>query len=350
MSNTVLHLYLLFQKIIWVGLLLGMPFTLLSQHTFSIVAADPATGEIGSAGATCVPGIGRDGGVVLINSIVPGRGGVNAQASVCISPHINLRNAIARMEEGLSPQAILDWLKANDACFAQGFDPESRQYGIVDFDPSGNPRAAAFTGSNAFDYKGQIVGPSYAIQGNILAGPQVLEDMEQAFLSTEGNLAEKLMAAMQAAKRPGADSRCFPAGTSSTSAYLRVFRPDDPPSNPFLELLVNEAPFGSEPIDDLQDLYDSWKLTGTVGGVGQGQSNILLVPNPARDQMEVQFQGATPPNLLMVFDSLGKELARLPVQRQDKIILPIGQFPPGVYMLSVVYPDSTSETLRFRKQ
>ena len=63
-----------------------------SQDTFSIIAVDPATGEVGSAGASCVTGVGSQGIIDIITKIIPGRGGVNSQAYVCI-PNSNLNNA-----------------------------------------------------------------------------------------------------------------------------------------------------------------------------------------------------------------------------------------------------------------
>ena len=68
-------------------------FSLKAQDTFSIIAVDPVTKEIGSAGASCVQGVGPSGIIDIITDIIPGRGGVNSQAWVCI-PNINLQNAI----------------------------------------------------------------------------------------------------------------------------------------------------------------------------------------------------------------------------------------------------------------
>lgn len=261
-----------------------------AQDTFSIVAVDPETGEVGSAGATCVPGIGSVGGVILLNSIIPGRGGVNAQAWICIDPHINLDNAIEQMSMGLSPQEVLDWLYDNDACFSQNFDPEYRQYGVVDFSPEGAPRAAAFTGENTDDWKGHRVGSNYAIQGNILKGPEVVDSMEARFLAAEGSLAFRLMAAMQGANVVGADARCTAAGTSSTSAFLRVFRPADAPDAPYLELNVAEAPSGQEPIDSLQTLFDAWVISSAAELALPAGSPIHISPNPSNGQIRVAWR------------------------------------------------------------
>jgi len=259
-----------------------LSLNLAAQDTFSIVAVDEATGEIGSAGASCIDGAAQFGGVILISDIIPGRGAVNGQATVCI-PHTNLNNAIQQLEAGFAPQEILDWLYDNDGCGFGG--PEERQYGIVDFDGDGAARAAAFTGNMALDYAGQRVGANYAIQGNILLGPEILDSMEMRFLNTEGSLADKLMAAMQGANVPGADSRCLNAGTSSTSAFLQVYKSDDTQGSPFLRLNVMETATGVEPIDSLQVLFDQWITTSTTD---LENKKIKVYPNPAQDFIQIE--------------------------------------------------------------
>jgi uncharacterized Ntn-hydrolase superfamily protein len=302
------------KSIIWIGLLsLLILQSAWSQDTFSIVAVDPATGEVGSAGATCVEGIGSLGGVILLSGIIPGRGGINAQAYICVNPHINLDNGVARLSEGNTPQEVIDWLVANDACFSQNFNPEYRQYGVAALNAVGEPEVAAFTGQNADDWKGHLLGANYAIQGNILLGPEVLEGMESGFLNTEGTLAERLMAAMQGANIPGADARCLDAGTSSTSAFLRVFKPDDDPDNPWLELNVAEAPAGVEPIDSLQALFDAWLLTSDEEA--QGTYGFSVFPNPTQSAVEVSITGVGQQDALSVawYNAAGQELGQQPV-------------------------------------
>ena len=263
-------------------------FAVQAQDTFSIVAVDPETGEVGSAGATCVPGIGQIGGVILLSGIIPGRGGVNAQAYICLNPHINLVNGVARLGEGSSPQDVIDWLVANDACNSQNFNPQYRQYGVAALDENGQASAAAFTGQSADDWKGHRTGATYAIQGNILKGPEVVDNMEAAFNNTTGTLAERLMAAMQGANMVGADARCTDAGTSSTSAFLRVFKPGDDPDDPWLELNVAETLPGVEPIDSLQALFDEWLLTESRGSLQPEQPAFRAYPNPAREQLQIE--------------------------------------------------------------
>ena len=223
-----------------------------SQDTFSIVAVDPETGEVGAAGATCL--FGQFNGIVdVISSIVPGKGGVISQAYVCI-PNINMTNATTLMESGYSPAQIITWLNNNDYCNAGNY--QYRQYGIVDFDDSGNVRTAGYTGNLADDYKEDRQGDTYSIQGNILLNQSVIDNMEYNFLNTEGSLAEKLMSAMQGANFPGADSRCLDEGTSSATAFLVVYEPEDSPNQPTLALNIGSQPAGVEPIDLLQEMFD----------------------------------------------------------------------------------------------
>jgi uncharacterized Ntn-hydrolase superfamily protein len=229
-----------------------------AQHTFSIVAVDSLTGEIGSAGATCLTGSGSFKGALIISDVIPGRGAIHTQAQW--DPD-NQQFAHDRMVEGMSPAEIIAWITSpdNDASNT----PEIRQYGIVDFDSSGHPRAAGYTGTGCLDYKNNITKGYYSIQGNILLGPQILDSMEARFLRTQGPLADKLMAALQGAKVIGADTRCADSGMSSASSFIRVARPGDKTGALYLEIIVPSTKVPRDPIDSLQTLFDIWK--GTQG-------------------------------------------------------------------------------------
>lgn len=249
-----------FQKIftrVFTLLLFTISHHINAQHTFSIVAVDPATGEIGSAGATCldIDDLNGEEGALVIADIILGIGAINTQAFW--SP-VNQAAARERMEMGDSPQEILDWLEINDP--APG-NAASRQYGVVDLigGPGGTPRSAAFTGDTNSPVANHITGPNYAIQGNILISQAVLDDMETGFLNTTGSLADKLMGAMQGAKRVGADNRCTGNQTSSKSAFLRVANVLDEFTNYghlTTDLNVSKTAFAEDPIDVLQTTYD----------------------------------------------------------------------------------------------
>jgi uncharacterized Ntn-hydrolase superfamily protein len=213
------------------------------QSTFSIVAVDPVTGQVGSAGASCIAGS------IIISDVHPGVGVIHTQ-SFYLAQNQNYANYL--MNQGYSPQEIIDSLVANDA----QNNPAIRQYGIVDL--IGGGRSAAYTGASCIDYKGHLLGPDYAIAGNILLGPQILDSMETKFLNTPGTLADKLMAALQGAKVIGADTRCTSRGTSSISAFIRVANPQDTTGQLHLHLNVNNTPVGVDPIDSLQILYNMW--------------------------------------------------------------------------------------------
>lgn len=235
-----------------------------SQDTFSIVAVDTITGEIGSAGASCVGPIGGIGAFIL-SDVIEGVGGIHTQAQWNAT---NQHNAHDKMLEGLSPQQIIDWLVANDV---QG-NPTIRQYGIVDLTRNGE--SAAYTGINCSDYKNHVTGPGYAIQGNILLGQVIIDTMQNAFLNTDGPLADRLMATLQAAKIIGADTRCASRGTSSQSGFVKVVRIGDG-NSPYLQIVVPDTPIGKDPIDSLQTMFINWK------------QSLFTVIDPFLSQIEI---------------------------------------------------------------
>jgi uncharacterized Ntn-hydrolase superfamily protein len=245
------------QKNIFLVLIICLTNLCVAQHTFSIVAVDSQTGEIGSAGATCldIDDLSGEEGALVISDIILGTGAINTQA---LWNPINQIAARERMAAGDSPEEIINWLIANDP--APGSSSQ-RQYGIVDLvgGVNGTPRSAGFTGSNNTSVANHIVGENYAIQGNILISQDVLDDMETEFLNTSGTLADKLMAAMQGAKRIGAQSNCTGNQTSSKSAFLRVAKVEDLYSNYghlTVDLNVSKTDFAEDPIDVLQTTYD----------------------------------------------------------------------------------------------
>ncbi|MBV1923165.1 MAG: DUF1028 domain-containing protein, partial [Flavobacteriaceae bacterium] len=269
----------LLKKLFFLAIVFASTLTINAQHTFSIVAVDPVTGEIGSAGATC---LGFEDGAQAISDIVLGVGAIHTQS---YWHPTNQANARVRMEAGDSPQEIMDWLIANDV---QG-DATARQYTAVDLN-AGNPRSAAFTGANCFAEFIHIAGPNYSIAGNILISEDVVNDMETAFLANTGTLADKLMAAMQGAKRPGADARCLDDGVSSLSAFIRVADPSDTDSsygNLSLDLNVWVTSDVFEPIDALQELYDG---TLSVDSNSFSEETLSMYPNPANESITIQSE------------------------------------------------------------
>jgi len=240
---------------------------IISEDTFSIIAVDPMTGEVGSAGASCIAGS------IIISDIHPGIGGIHTQSYWNGS---NQNNASNLMDEGASPNEIINYLINNDI----SNNPSIRQYGVVDLVEGG--RSAAYTGENCFDYKGHILGDTYSIQGNILLGNEILENMENQFLDTDGDLSQKLMAALQGANIPGADIRCIDDSLSSLSAFIRLAKHDDSNDSYYLDINVHNVEFVGyhiDPIDSLQNLFDAWYLNSldyTLGDVNQDENIDIL--------------------------------------------------------------------------
>ena len=250
----------------------------ISQDTFSIVAMDPITGEVGSAGASCVDldanNLPTDD---FLGELFPGLGAINSQAYYIPA---NQANARARMNEGYTPSEIIEWLINNDV----QNQPQFRQYGIVG-KVGKNIETAAYTGVATDDYKNDITGPNYSIQGNILLGEEVLNGMEAGFLNTEGDLACKLMGALQGANIVGADFRCTNNGTSSLFAFVKVAQPSDTFGDPSFLLSVRTGSNDQiEPITELQILFDESSDCESLSlSEFDNDFPFSVYPNPSND-------------------------------------------------------------------
>jgi uncharacterized Ntn-hydrolase superfamily protein len=146
------------------------------------------------------------------------------------------------LKMGLTAQQVLDKLVEEDTFPGKA----GRQVAVVD--AKGN--VAVFTGTEANDWKGHRKGASYSVQGNILAGPQVLEAMSRAFESTKGELAERLYAALKAGDDAGGDRR----GRQSASILVVRKRGGRNINNDrYVFINVDDHP---EPLKELRRLLD----------------------------------------------------------------------------------------------
>jgi uncharacterized Ntn-hydrolase superfamily protein len=160
-----------------------------TKATFSIVAADPSTGEVGCAVQSKYFAVGN---------VVPwARSGVGAVATQAAGVAEFGPRILELLEAGGGPADAIEQ--------TLGDDPrrETRQLGVVAADGS----SAAHTGSECLTWAGHRSGPGYSVQGNILAGEAVVAEMERAFLETRGALEERLVAALEAGQAVGGDSR-----------------------------------------------------------------------------------------------------------------------------------------------
>jgi hypothetical protein len=155
--------------------------------------------------------------------------------------------------------------------------------------------------------------------------------METAFLNTEGTLAEKLMAALQGAKRPGADSRCLEFGISSASAFIRVADPSDTDSsygNLSLDLNVWITSEVFEPIDELQTLFDQALSVEDPLAV----NGINIYPNPSKGELFIRSVLNVKEAILL--NVTGQEVARFSI-RENLTSIDFSKYGNGVYFLSL---------------
>ena len=157
--------------------------------TFSIVAFDPETGDLGVASQSKAFGVG---------SIVPYvRADVGAIATQAFAEPTYGPDGLGLLDDGLPAKLVVERLVQADAGRAR------RQLAVVDR----LGRAEAFTGGSCHAWAGHVVGTHYVCLGNILAGEAVVKAMAKAYETTEGKLAERLVAALAAGQAAGGDKR-----------------------------------------------------------------------------------------------------------------------------------------------
>ncbi|MFC4786613.1 DUF1028 domain-containing protein [Nocardioides sp. MAHUQ-72] len=238
--------------------------------TFSIVARSADGESWGVAVASKFLAVGS-----LVPAAVAGVGAIATQADANVAYK---GQALAHLDDGATAAVALQRLLEDD----EGRD--HRQVGIVDLD--GN--AATHTGHACLDWAGGVTGEGYAIQGNILAGVQVVEAMEQAWLASaeDAPLAQRLLAALAAGDAAGGDSR------GRQSAALLVVREgagygglDDIA----VDLRVDDAASsGGDPIDELARLLDLSELYLTAS---TEEEKVPVTPEIERELEEFAHAG-----------------------------------------------------------
>ncbi len=203
----------------------------LPEGTFSIVAYDPQTQELGVAVESRAFSVGA--GVPWAEA---GVGAIATQASTneSFGPQ-----GLAMLRAGYSAPEVLDMLLVSDP------GRDDRQVGIVD----AHGRSASFTGSKCLAWAGDTTAAGLSAQGNILAGPKVVSEMVRAFSETEGELAERLIASLHAAQAAGGDRR------GQQSAALLVVRPSErypEYRTRYIELRVEDH---QDPINELERVF-----------------------------------------------------------------------------------------------
>ena len=157
--------------------------------TFSIVAFDPETQELGVA---------VQSKFLAVGAIVPwARAGAGAVATQAMANFNYGPRGLDLMSRGKTAEETVEALISSDD------EREHRQLGVVD----ARGRTATFTGSDCFEWAGGLTGEHYAAQGNILVGRETVEAMAKAFESADDDLAGRLLRALDAGQAAGGDSR-----------------------------------------------------------------------------------------------------------------------------------------------
>ena len=210
--------------------------------TYSIVAVDPATGARGVAVASKA---------MCVGAHVPwGRAGFGALATQAWHDLRYGWEGLALLEEGHSAASIVQRLTSGDD------EAPNRQLGIVDR----NNRVASYTGSRCLTWAGGMCGPGYAVQGNLLAGHQVVEAMAATFEASAGQpFVHRLVQALLAGDEAGGDRR------GRQSAAVKVWRAEPAHSTDvdvLGDLRVDDA---ARPVHDLVKLVPMlWFEHGTA--------------------------------------------------------------------------------------
>jgi uncharacterized Ntn-hydrolase superfamily protein len=222
--------------------------------TFSIVATDGAQWGVAVASK-----------FLAVGAYVPAaRAGAGALATQAWANLSYKADGIALLAEGREAAAVVDALTRDDEMASK------RQVGVV-----GTVTAATFTGAECNAWAGGRSGDDYAIQGNILTGPEVVEAAERALNATTGPLARRLLAALQAADEAGGDSR------GRQSAALLVVEEAGGyggTTDVVVDLRVDDSPAPIPELFRLMDLHDLY--------FGEPDPETLLDFDAVRDEVD----------------------------------------------------------------
>jgi len=197
-----------------------------------MVARCPKTSSLGVCVSTAVPAVRS-----RVPHVKTGVGAIATQANTNI---LYGTNGLKLLKNGFSPQTALETMLKEDP------DRETRQVIIIDK----QGRTAAFTGKKTINWKGHLIGRDYVVAGNMLVGSKVIEAMAQAFESSEGDLAERLMKVLEAGQEAGGDKR------GKTSAALLVVSKGQKGTRPLIDLRVDEHP---DPVNELRRIFENFK-------------------------------------------------------------------------------------------
>ena len=176
-------------------------------HTFSIVARDPATGEMGVAVQSHWFSVG--------SVVMWAEAGVGAIATQALANSAYGPNGLDLMRKGIAAPAALEQLVANDP------ERDGRQVAMIDAEG----RVSAYTGKSAIVTAGHQIGRQFSVQANMMADETVWPAMAAAFERTPGDLADRMLAALDAGQTAGGDIRGMQSAAIGPSIFAsRIIR------------------------------------------------------------------------------------------------------------------------------
>jgi uncharacterized Ntn-hydrolase superfamily protein len=218
------------------------------QGTYSIVARDADTGEVGVAVQSHWFSVGS-----IVSWARPGIGAVATQSIGEPSYGPGLLDLLA---EGVEPADALARLTAADD------RAQFRQVAVVD----GSGRVAVHTGESCIAFAGDRTGDGYSVQANMMASPAVWPAMAEAFEAAEGPLARRLLAALRAAEAAGGDAR------GRQSSAIVVAPAEGEPWRLSVDLRVEDHPEPLDEIERLLDMAEAYRLANRADTLaGQGR-------------------------------------------------------------------------------
>ena len=194
-------------------------------------------------------------------------GGVGAIATQAWANTSYGPRGLALLQEAKSPTQIIGLMTETDE------QHDDRQVGIVD----ASGRSATYTGARCMDWAGGTAGVNYAAQGNILAGPAVVDAMVERFTHTSGCLADRLIAALRAGQDAGGDRR------GKQSAALYICKPGGGYggfNDRYVDLRVDDHP---DPIEELARILELHKLYFFKAAPG----DVLAIDAPLQQEIEI---------------------------------------------------------------
>jgi uncharacterized Ntn-hydrolase superfamily protein len=206
-----------------------------AHATWSVVAVDPRTAQVGVAGASCYPGVDT------IARIVPGKGVVVAQG---LTSEAGRDHAAKMLQAGSAAKTVVDTITSGNVDKSFIVVRQLRQYGVASLN-NGKASVASSTGMLTRGARGNREAAGVSVQGNILANERVLDRTLEQFVNTSKScgMAVALLNALEAGAREGGDKRC-PAAQSALSAFLIVAQAGDNTDAPTIRLIAPDQPRG----------------------------------------------------------------------------------------------------------